>query len=67
MTLDDYVTAMDQLLANAKKNGIDHELLLAKLYAKHLASDERCDKCHVYGITFAEKLNELMEEATNGG
>lgn len=62
-----FITVIDHLLEEAKDEGLDHELILAHVYAKHLTSDEKCDKYHIYGVTFAEKFNKLMEEATNGG
>jgi len=56
----EFVNQIDTILHEARNKGVDYEEVLARVYAKHLESDEACDCCHMYGITFAEKLNRLM-------
>lgn len=60
MNIEDVVSSIELIIYEAKDRGLDHELILAKVYSKHLKSSES-DMCHMYGITFATKLNELME------
>lgn len=62
MNAKQFVEQFNQLLAEANQAGLDHEELLARVYAEHMTSDEKCDKCHIYGITFGQKLNRLMLE-----
>lgn len=61
-TENSIVIKIDALIHLAKHQGLDPEMILARVYASHLMSDEKCDSCHIYGITFAEKLNKLMSE-----
>ena len=63
INFDIAVNAINSIIALSVKAGLDHELILASVYAQHLLSDEKCDNCHMYGITFAEKLNTLMSES----
>lgn len=59
-SVESAITHIEAVLHLAKHRGLDPELILAKIYAKHLKSDERCDTCHMYGLTFAEKFDQEM-------
>lgn len=60
ITINDAVQQLDDILYKAVLDGLDPEMILAKLYANHLTSDEQCDRCHMYGITFGQKLADLI-------
>lgn len=62
LTVDDAVGRIDAILHYAQHQGLDIELILARIYADHFTSDESCDSCHMYGVSFGEKLQQLMEE-----
>lgn len=64
-TVESYVYAIDLLLENAKKNGMDIEQIVVALCAKHLMSDES-DFGHLYGITFIRKLEEALMKLAPG-
>ena len=62
LTIEDAISRIDAILHHAKSQGLDPELILAHVYADHLMSNGQHDSCHMYGISFAEKLNSLMEK-----
>lgn len=64
MTEQECINQIDQMLKQAQEDGLDFELILATVYANHLMSDEQCDNCHMYGISFAKKLNQLMGDVS---
>lgn len=60
-TVDFYVNVIDNALVSSIKNGLDHELILAKVLASHSFSEES-DLCHIYGITFGEKMQNSIPD-----
>lgn len=59
---DEMVREINGILGRAKRWKLDHEMILARVFAEHMNSNEKCDECHLYGITFAEKINKLMDD-----